>query len=289
MTGGLPHGRRVAADPRDIPLVVLSFDGYRDLWDPFFAFFWKHWPDCPFRVHLTTNAMTYQDPRVVSLQTGPEVGWAARVRRALEMLDSEYVLIVLEDFLVLEPVDSAEILRLGRVAMEEQVACLRLAPNPAPTRPVQGQPDLGWVLPGDPYRVTSQVAFWHTDTLLSFLDPAYSIWDFEFQGSVHGPVPTRPMWSRWKPAIQYRHCVEKGKWLPWGVDTCRKAGVPIDLGARPRMTGPTLWRLIYGDVRGFIYWHLPRSVQRKRWARIVERETTARRAARLAAVAPRRP
>jgi hypothetical protein len=268
--------RRPVADPRDIPLIVLSFDRYADLWEPFFAFFWRHWPDCPFRVHLTTNFKSYADARVTVLQTGEEVSWAMRVARALEAVNSEYVLIVLEDFLVTKPVDSAEILRLGRVAIEEKVGHLRLAPNPPPSDPVPGHRDLGEVRAGDPYRITSQVAFWHTDTLLQYLDPGYSIWDFEFQGSVHGPPPQRPLWARWKPAIHYRHCVEKGQWLPWGIATCRRAGVPIERSARPAMRGATLWRLRYGTVRGFVFWRLPRSIQRRRWTRIVERESAKR-------------
>jgi len=276
MTAGSSLGRRVSEDPRDIPLLVLSFDGYADIWPVFFAFFRKNWPDCPFPVYLSTNVKTYEGPGVIALPTGPEVTWATRLRRALEALNSDYVLLVLEDFLFYERVDTAEVLRLARVALEERVGCLRLAPNPAPSRPVEGHEDLGVVLPDDPYRVTSQVAFWHVDTLLQFLDPSYSIWDFEFHASVHGPIPTRPMWARWKPAIVYRDCISRGRWMPWGIATCRTAGVPIDFDTRGRMTGSHLWRLYYGYARGLVFWALPRSVQRRRWRRIVARETARR-------------
>ena len=33
------------ADPSDIAVYVTSFDGYSDLWGPFFQCFWRHWSD----------------------------------------------------------------------------------------------------------------------------------------------------------------------------------------------------------------------------------------------------
>lgn len=288
MTASAPAARRVISDPREIPLIVISFDKYEDLWGPFFAFFWKNWPDCPFKVHLGTNYKTYADPRVTTIQTGDEVTWATRLRRLVEAVNTEYVLIVLEDFLVTAPVDTSEMLRLARVAIDERVGVLRFAPNPAPSEPVPGHPDLGRILPTDPYRITSQIAIWHSETLLSFLDPAFSIWEFEFHSSIHGKEPARPMWARWKPALQYQHCVQRGKWLPWGIATCRAAGVPIDLTARGRMRGLALWRHRYEMARGKIFWLLPAAMRRKRWAEIVARESSARANIASPATAPSR-
>jgi hypothetical protein len=265
--------RRSVQVPGDIPLLVLSFDGYEDIWRPFFSFFWQSWPDCPFAVHLATNVKSYDDARVTSVRVGADASWAIGLRRALTMLDAEYVLLVLDDFLFYEPVNTAEVVRLARVAIEERVACLRLAPNPPPSTVVEGHSDLGWILPDDPYRVTTQVAFWHVDTLLELLRPEYSAWDFEFHASVYGPVPARPMWACWRPAIVYRDCISRGKWMPWGIATCRKAGVVIDVAARQRLprTGAFLLNHYYGQLRGLVFRHLPRSVQRRRWRRIVDR------------------
>jgi hypothetical protein len=260
------------ADPSRIPLLVLSFDKYEDLWDPFFSFFWKHWPDCPFKVYLGTNSKTYDDPRVTSLHSGPEVTWATRVLRLVEQLDSEYVLLFLEDFLIEERVDSAEVLRLARVALDNELGCLRLAPNPPPSRPVYGHEDLGWILPGDPYRMSSQVSIWHVDTLRAVLKPEYSIWDFEYTGSLKGPVPSRPMWARYQPAIRYQHCVERGMWLPWGLRVCEQAGIPVDLAARPAMRGTGLLERWITVLRGTVFRLLPGSVRRHRWEGIAARE-----------------
>ena len=255
----------------DIPLIVISYDRYADLWKPFFTFFWKWWPDCPFQVYLGTNHQTYEDSRVISIKTGNEVTWATRLRRLLDRLDKPYVLTFLEDFLIEDKVDTARVVRLAQVAVQNRVGCLRLAPKPAPSEPVDGYPELGRILPGDPYRITSQVSFWKADTLRSLLSPEYSIWDFEFKGSISSLNLADPLWCVWQPAIKYQHCIERGQWLPWGRQVCRQAGIEIDLKYRPPVQGREMWRQIYYRLRGRVFWSLPRATQRKRWARIVER------------------
>ena len=69
MTGdasGMPHP--VAAD--DVAILVPSFDGYRDVWEPFFRCFFKFWPDCPYPVVLGSIRETCSDPRVSPLTIG---------------------------------------------------------------------------------------------------------------------------------------------------------------------------------------------------------------------------
>jgi hypothetical protein len=51
----------------DASILVVSCDGYQDLWKPFFSCFLKYWPDCPFPVYLGSNNLTYPDCRVRSL------------------------------------------------------------------------------------------------------------------------------------------------------------------------------------------------------------------------------
>ena len=38
-----------------LAILVLSCDGYTDLWRPFFENFKKKWGDCPYDIYLLTN------------------------------------------------------------------------------------------------------------------------------------------------------------------------------------------------------------------------------------------
>ena len=143
---------------RDIPLLVVSCDRYSDLWDPFLQVFRRHWADCPFPLFLGSNHKISHDPGVTTIAIGDDRGWGAGLQSLLDRLGAEYVLLFLEDFFLEEAVDTTNVLRLAEIAGRNKLGCLRLTPNPPPSQQVEGSPGLGWILPGDPYRVSTQVA-----------------------------------------------------------------------------------------------------------------------------------
>jgi hypothetical protein len=225
-----------------VPVLVVSCDRYSDVWRPFFELFWRRWPDCAGPVYLGTNFLRHDDQRVQSLPIGPDVTWASGVRRMLDRLDSDYVLVMLEDFLLTEPVDNARIERLARLARAEQPGCLRLYSILPPPRSHPRHPELGWFAPGDPYRITAQAAIWRVSTLRRLLVPGFSPWDFEFLGTQLARGMPDAIWGVREPALVYDQAVEKGRWRPQGVAICLAAGVEIDRGARPVFTREELER-----------------------------------------------
>jgi hypothetical protein len=223
-----------------LPVLVISCDRYADLWRPFFELFWRRWPDCPGPVYLGTNLAGYDDPRVRTLRIGADVTWAAGVLKMLDHLESEYAIVMLEDFLLMEPVDNARIERLAGVAVSEGLGCLRLYSIYPPATPVPGHPELGTFEPGDDWRITAQAAIWHVDTLRRLLVPGFSAWDFEMVGSQMSEFMPDRIWGVMKPALVYDHAVEKGRWRPQGLEICRQAGVPVDVSARGAFTASEL-------------------------------------------------
>jgi len=219
------------------PLLVISCDRYSDLWRPFFTLFFRQWPNCPFPVFLGTNHLVYSDDRVKTITIGEDLSWATGVTSMIDRLESERVVIFLEDFLIQRPVDDAMVRRLYEIACkEERVACIRLSPLPPPSRlpdvAVPGYPELGIVEPGTPYRVSAQPAIWRTDVLRKFLIPGFTAWQFEEIGTQLSEKGSDQFWGPFRPAVVYDHGVEKGKWKPEGLRICREAGVSVDLNAR---------------------------------------------------------
>ena len=43
----------------NICVLIMSCDSYEDLWVPFFHFFDKYWPDCPYPIFLATNTKLF--------------------------------------------------------------------------------------------------------------------------------------------------------------------------------------------------------------------------------------
>lgn len=254
----------------DIPILVVSCDRYSDLWDPFFRVFRRYWADCPFPLFLGSNHKISPDPGVRTIAIGDDRGWGSGLRTLLDRLGAKYVILFLEDFFLEEAVDTTNVLHLSEIAVRNELGCLRLTPNPPPSRQVEGSPGLGWILPGDPYRVSTQVALWRVETLASLLQPNFSAWDFELKGSLLSLDTPEPFWSVQNPAIRCRHAVERGLWLPWGLATCQREGVAVDLTIRRAMTRREIWRWRLAAFKAKLFWGLPEPIRQKRWLRIAE-------------------
>jgi len=92
------------------------------------------------------------------------------------------------------------------------------------------------------------IAIWKKEHFDSMLKQKGSIWDFGYERdpavehyAVTGPSP-----------FSYRHIVEKGRWLPDAQSLLKAAGLPTDLGARPRWSKWAHLRLLFDRIRFFI-------------------------------------
>jgi hypothetical protein len=238
----------------DTPLLVVSCDRYADLWQPFFQLFHLRWPSCPFPVFLGTNHKSYADPNVTTIAIGDDESWASGLRRMLEELQTDYVIMFLEDFLLTGPVDGSRIKRMVALARDEELGCLRLVSElplaDPPTRALAARDDVGEITKGTLNRVTAQVAIWRVETLMKLLIPGATAWEFEMVGSLLSERLPDPFWGVWEGAVRYEQVVEKGKWKPEGLRICADAGVDIDLGARDVFSHEELARHYDLSMRG---------------------------------------
>jgi hypothetical protein len=225
-----------------LPVLVVSCDRYADLWRPFFQLFWRRWPDCRGPVFLGSNYATYDDPRIQPLRIGEDVTWAAGLRSMLDAISAEYVIVMLEDFLLMRTVDNERIERLVDIAVSEQLGCLRLYSIFPPATAVARYPELGSFAPGESWRVTAQAAIWRVDTLRRFLVPGFSAWDFEQVGTQMSDFMPDRIWGVREPALVYDHAIEKGRWRPQGIEICREADVVVDFSKRGTFTVVELQR-----------------------------------------------
>jgi hypothetical protein len=223
-----------------LPVLVISCDRYADLWRPFFDVFWRRWPDCAGPVYLGANFQAFDDPRVRTVRVGHDVTWAASARTMLDHIDAPYLVVMLEDFLLMHRVDNARIERLADVAVTEELGCLRLYSIFPPETALPRYPELAAFAPGGNWRITAQAAIWRVETLRRLLVPGFSAWDFELLGSrLSDYLPDR-IWGVRQPALVYDHAVEKGRWTPHGLEICRAAGVVPDLSRRGAFTAAEL-------------------------------------------------
>lgn len=247
----------------DVAVLVISCDKYSDLWNPFFTIFDKYWPDCPYPIYLGSNHTVFNHPRVLPHPIGDDLSWADSVYQMIERLHYHHFIIFLEDFFLERRVNSSKVHELVEIAMRHNIGCLHFTPKPYSDNSLPFYPGIGVIRPGTDYRVSTSVAIWKKDTLKRLLLPGFSAWDFELKGSPMSDNMPDEFWGINKPVIYFRHAVERGKWLPRGLTTCKKEGINVNLNARPAMsTKEYLWWHLY-TLRGRLFRILPSTVRRK--------------------------
>lgn len=85
-------------------VMVITCDNYSDAWLPFYTLFKKYW-DCPYDVSIVTETKDCEYFHTIK-ETG---SWTQRVKKALGQIDTDYVIILLDDFFIRKKVDQQRI------------------------------------------------------------------------------------------------------------------------------------------------------------------------------------
>jgi len=213
-------------------VLVVSCDRYRDLWEPFFALFWRYWPDCPFPVFLGSNFATHSDARVKSLTAGEDQSWSRNLRYFLDAIDSEYVLLLLEDFFLNRPVVTRTIIEHLNALHALRGTMLRLYPHPRPNIRLREFGSIGLIHNAAPYRVSTQPAVWNRKELLGLLRDSESAWEFEVQGTIRSQAKADGYFGSYRPIVPYCHVVERGMWFRSAARRYKQQAIGCDFTVR---------------------------------------------------------
>ncbi len=238
--------------PGNIGILIISCDSYSDTWDPFFHFFEKYWPDCPYSIYLATNSKLYHRKNINLIHFNKSTNWTDETRTALEKFPHNYFLHLLDDALLTKKVDSALIDSLFKKMLFYKADHLRLFPSPGPDRGIANEDEIGIIDENAPYRTCLQAALWKKSSFLSLLKEEENPWGFE----INSPSRSKEYFclsvKRQKKGhikthtypITYYHKtgILKGKWLQGAVEMCTDEGVKLDLKYRKMETSVERWR-----------------------------------------------
>jgi hypothetical protein len=225
--------------PKNCALLIPSCDLYSDLWKPFFAVFFRNWPDCPYEIYLGSNTFDFSDSRVKVLKSGHGANWADRTLDHLGQIKEPIILLWLEDFFLRSRVDSGAVSDVFREFCVRDAHMLRLVRRPGPTFLLSGLP-FGPISPNAAYRVSTQVAFWRKETLMNLIAPGESIWQFEHAGSVRSNSYSSGFYAVGRDVVPYKHhVVERGQWFPWEAWHFGRMDIGCDFNRRRIMPSGT--------------------------------------------------
>lgn len=121
---------------KKVAILVVSCDKYSDTWEPFFTLLLKYWKECPYLIYLGTNEKDFYHEKVKVIKIGSDKGWTESIVKMLDVIDSDYVLMALDDFLFGDYTDNAKVCEYIEFAVKENIGCLRMVPNPCPTKKI---------------------------------------------------------------------------------------------------------------------------------------------------------
>nr|WP_298718487.1 hypothetical protein [uncultured Steroidobacter sp.] len=230
---------------------ICSSDSRIDILERTLPSVQKFWPTCRYPMYVGLNSCTRALPVGVPV-IAPPSDWRREFTQQLAQTEPEYLIVMLDDFLIQAPVDRDRLAHLVESAVRLKLDYLRLVPlgrslfaRATGRHPVEIAPGLQRIREGHPFYSALQIAIWRKSHLLSMLERPMSIWDFERQcarDASHCAIKDNP-------PIAYRHLVEKGRWLPYARSLLRRAGFAPELGARPAWPATRYGQLFVDQLR----------------------------------------
>jgi hypothetical protein len=172
-------------------VLVNSTDSYEDCWAPFATLFAKFWPDCQQKIILNTEHKDFRWPglplvasRVAVRDDARDLPWGECLLRCLDLVDTEVVLFLQEDYFLCGNVDVQAIARLAQQARQEGYDHISLTPfsKERPWYPAN-DPLLCVVDQKASFRINLQAGLWRTNALRRHLRSHENPWQFEVWGT----------------------------------------------------------------------------------------------------------
>lgn len=190
-----------------------------------------------------------------------DLNWSALLHRVLEQLDSETVLLFLDDFFLTSRANTRAASALLNEMNRLGAAHLRLVPHPEYLLRTELSSLVGSHDPRLPYRASLQAGFWRRDVLMSLLRDGESPWDFEVLASRRSLELDAPFFAALRNPVPYIDVLERGKWLPRGIHLCRRERIGVDLSVRPRINAPDIARRFCGGLVSFFINKIPTEIR----------------------------
>jgi hypothetical protein len=227
-----------------VAVVVSSCDAFFDAWQPFSAFLKKFWSDCPLGIFLLTNELQVRSPRIRPIVVGPDRGWSSNLLAALAQIPHSWLLYLQEDYFLTAPVQTAQLARDFREAIDSGAASLCFRARSKPDAGFQPLNDRFGLVPLDSDgRTRCQVTLWNKAALESILRGGETAWDFEARGSARTQAMRILSYQRREntPIPYLMSAISRGLWMPDAIQLCRAHGVAIEPFFRPPYS-PRSWQ-----------------------------------------------
>ena len=212
-------------------IYVSSPDSYSDIFKVFLKCYKKYWADCPYEFVLSTNSLCYEGIRTLRNYKQNDT-WTERTIAALKQIDSEYILLMNDDFFITDYVDSAKIEHILDLMDKYDLMYCKLAKN-AKGIPVEKGCNLLRVNKRQPYGKNLQVGIFRKEYFEGILgNGEKSAWDLEkewLKETLDAPNEYfENITASSEIIIDTVHGVAKGMWFPSALKKLKSLQIEVD-------------------------------------------------------------
>ncbi len=224
-----------------LAIYISSFDGYKDLWPPFFSIFDKHWSECAYPKYLVNNEADFAHSDVTVMHFGKETNWFERNLWALRQLTEDYIMFFCEDYYLSKQIDNQDISEIVAYMADNKVFFYQLSPAVKVDFLEKKRPYVGYARAGKEYPANLQPSIWHRLTLIELLESieGKTAWDFEYYCNANAAQFSKDekgylLGTRYdsRDLLGYKNGVLRGGWIPSTLRFYRGEGIVIDTGNR---------------------------------------------------------
>lgn len=213
-------------------ILVCSCDKDYDLFEPFYHCIEKYWKEHPEIVYTTE---TIQNPyyKTISINE-PLDRWTKRIRKTLNLIDDNEILLMIDDIFIRKPVDIKRI-DYARANLKGNIACFNF-------EKVFNQDDQesglnGWKIrkKGSPYELSLMCGLWDKEKLLKVLENDSDPWTVEYTQDTKSfdyLINSDDYIIDWGYETFKHVGVVKGKWSREIIPFFEKEGIKVDYEKR---------------------------------------------------------
>lgn len=165
-----------------LTLLIHSCDKFSDLWDAHVSLLNKNWEDRGIRTIILTDTprkdVDYPGVEVIGAGAGKEI--TERIRYILPLITTEYVLVTLDDYFPIYPINSEKIERLISIMDRNKYDYIRLFEEPKCDLNITDADGIYTYSLDSDYRVNLYSGIWRKSFMADTLsEKPMSAWDYE--------------------------------------------------------------------------------------------------------------
>jgi hypothetical protein len=190
-----------------LPILIISFDGFKSLWNPCVHRVKKYAPFLD--IYLMTTKDRPSIEKVKVLPSEVDMDWSSNLRFALNQIDSEYLMLIMDDVFIDSEINEQQVLELVGIMERKGIDYINL--KSTPTKFIERKrSDLVRLPVNRMYRTAVVPTIWKKSTLLDLLRDGETAWQFEIRGSDRSRKYER-FYVLPKPLFCWIHVIVQGK------------------------------------------------------------------------------